>query len=57
MTMIHCTRCGRALKHASASGMGPKCAIAVLSAKPRRRQRVVRAQDERQPDLFVEARP
>jgi DNA-directed RNA polymerase subunit RPC12/RpoP len=32
----HCVRCGRAMKAATDTGMGPKCTRAVLGAKPRR---------------------
>lgn len=31
---MKCSRCGRALKHESPNGMGPKCARAMLGAKP-----------------------
>ena len=33
---MKCTRCGRPLKHARASGMGPKCELAVLGPPPKK---------------------
>jgi hypothetical protein len=56
---MKCARCNRPLKNASPSGLGPKCAQAVLGTKPRRRIgesiRTVH-RDERTQDLFSEAR-
>lgn len=56
---MNCTRCGRALKNASASGMGPKCQQAVLGSKPKRPRLfdlpARRSKDEKTPDLFAEA--
>jgi hypothetical protein len=42
------------MKRQTESGMGPKCQLAVLGSKPRRRasEPSVRAEDPRQPDLF-----
>ena len=61
MTLIRCTRCGRALKHASPNGLGPKCSIVVLGAKPKR-PRLFEVRSRKQPDarqaqLFAEVRP
>lgn len=57
---MRCLRCNRSLKNPSPSGYGPRCAVSVLGAKPKR-IRIVdqrrRASDERQPDLFWETRP
>ena len=39
-----CTRCGRALKRASDTGMGPKCASAVLGPQAGQRAKRERAQ-------------
>lgn len=52
-----CCRCGRRLKNASPSGMGPVCELAVLGpAAPGRRARKVIAQprDTKTRDLFAE---
>jgi len=49
---MKCTRCGRLLKRQPVSGMGPKCAAAVLGAKPKRQPRP-KARDTATPDLFA----
>ena len=51
--MIRCTRCHRQMRAPSETGLGPKCAQAVLGRKPKPRRVVVTAaRDERTPDLF-----
>lgn len=56
---MNCTRCGRALKNPSASGMGPKCQLAVLGSKPKRPRLfdlpARKSKDEKTQDLFAEA--
>jgi hypothetical protein len=55
--MNNCTRCGRKLKNASPTGMGPRCTLFVLGAKPKRVAREDRrSADERQQELALEAR-
>lgn len=51
--MIRCTHCGRRMKHASASGMGPVCARAVLGVKPRPASKQPPKRDELTPDMFA----
>lgn len=53
--MIRCTRCGRAMKHESPTGMGPRCQMAVLGQRPKRRAAAKPARvrkDDATPDLF-----
>lgn len=52
--MILCMRCGRKMKHASASGYGPKCEIAVLGprTKPKRVKAEPVRRDAKTRDLF-----
>lgn len=52
---MNCTRCGRHLKNPSPTGMGPRCALAVLGAKPRRSlfDPKPRKSDPRQDDMFA----
>ena len=54
---IHCIRCGRRLKAPTENGLGPKCALYVLGAKPRRVAKVDLPvkRDELTRDLFGEA--
>lgn len=49
-----CTRCGRRLKAPTENGLGPKCALYVLGAKPRRVAKVDLPvkRDDRTADLF-----
>lgn len=50
-----CTRCNRRLTAPSETGLGPKCAQAVLGRKPRKVKREDRrGRDERTADLFGE---
>ena len=51
-----CTRCGRRLKAPTETGMGPKCSLYVLGAKPRRIAKVDLPvkRDELTRDLFGE---
>lgn len=56
---MKCLRCARTLKNPAPSGYGPKCAIAVLGAKPTRARKVdhkVVRVDERQTDMFAGVR-
>lgn len=55
--MTRCTRCGRTLKHASPTGMGPRCELTTLGPRPKRQAapaarpaRVLK--DDATPDLF-----
>lgn len=50
-----CTRCGRKLKHATPSGMGRVCEIAVLGPRPKAvaARRVEVSKDTRTADLFA----
>ena len=54
--MIRCTRCGRAMKQESPTGMGPRCTVYVLGPRPKRQAaqpkpaRVLK--DDATPDLF-----
>lgn len=52
--MTHCIRCGRRLKAPTENGLGPKCALYVLGAKPRRVAKVDLPvkRDDRTADLF-----
>ena len=52
MRMTHCTRCGRRLKAPTENGLGPKCALYVLGAKPRRAAKAEVKRDPRTKDLF-----
>jgi len=49
-----CARCGRRLKAPTENGLGPKCSLYVLGAKPRRVAKVDLPvkRDERTADLF-----
>ena len=51
--MTRCTRCNRQLKAPTETGMGPKCALAVLGRKERRQAREPVKRDERTADLFA----
>lgn len=52
--MTHrCSKCGRRMKAATPSGMGPVCARAMLGAKQKRR-RAAAPLDARQRDFFAE---
>ena len=55
--MTRCNRCGRVLKAPTPTGLGPKCALYVLGAKPRRVAKVDLPvkRDELTRDLFGEA--
>ena len=51
--MISCTRCHRQMRAPSETGLGPKCAQAVLGRKSKPRRVVVTAQrDTATGDLF-----
>ncbi len=53
--MTRCTRCGRTLKHASPTGMGPRCELATLGPRPKRQAAAKPARvrkDDATPDLF-----
>ena len=54
--MTTCIRCGRRLKAPTENGLGPKCALYVLGAKPRRVAKVDLPvkRDELTRDLFGE---
>lgn len=51
---MNCTRCHRPMKAQTDTGMGPKCALAMLGRKPEMPRRVSAKveRDERTPDLF-----
>lgn len=56
--MIRCTRCGRALKAPTDTGLGPRCQMAVLGPRPKRQAAAKPARprrDERTRDLFEQA--
>lgn len=48
---MKCCRCGRYLKHPSASGYGPVCERAVIGPRPRKRAQRLRAVDDKQQEL------
>lgn len=56
-SMTRCNRCGRVLKAPTPTGLGPKCALYVLGANPRRVAKVDLPvkRDELTRDLFGEA--
>lgn len=57
---MKCARCNRQLKNPAPSGYGPKCATAVLGAKPARVRLSGRRSadlDERQVELFEGVQP
>ena len=49
---MKCTRCGRPLRRARSSGMGPKCELAVLGPRPKRRSDPSIRQSPRDPDPY-----
>lgn len=55
--MTRCTRCGRALKAPTDTGLGPRCQLAVLGPRPKRQAaqaKTARARrDDATPDLFA----
>lgn len=53
--MIRCTRCGRALKAPTDTGLGPRCQLAVLGPRQRAKKAPKTMQvkpDMHTPDLF-----
>ncbi len=55
--MTRCTRCGRALKAPTDTGLGPRCQMAVLGPRPKRQaaQPARASRDDRTRDLFEQA--
>ena len=49
---MKCARCGRPLKHPRQSLMGPKCELAVLGPRPKRRSDPHVRQNLRDPDPY-----
>lgn len=57
---MKCAKCGRQLTRPAPTGYGPKCATAVLGARPARSRHTSRrpaGKDERQTEMFGEVRP
>nr|DAG84896.1 MAG TPA: zinc-ribbon containing domain protein [Caudoviricetes sp.] len=57
---MKCARCNRPLKNPTSNGYGPKCATAVLGARPARSRHTSRrpaGKDERQVELFSVVQP
>lgn len=52
--MTRCTRCGRALKAPTDTGLGPRCQLAVLGPRPKRQAAQAKTARARRDDATLD---